>query len=142
MAKLKVFAIGTGQSDRSIVAASSRKTAALLVGCSYHYMAGYGSVTGNVEECAVALSQPGTVFVRGQDDRGPWKVAESRMPPPRREPGTTPPEIVAEALNYMKHHERCSHRMPVASNFQKPKCNCGKEAAVDALVQLGKKACR
>ncbi|MGE8063800.1 hypothetical protein [Pseudomonas sp. NPDC089569] len=62
---LKVFGGLTmvkGKQVRTIVAASSQKKAAELVGVSLSYLRGYWSETGNAVELKTALSQPGVVF--------------------------------------------------------------------------------
>lgn len=63
--KLKVFAGLTfekGKQLRTIVAASSQKQAAALVGESLSSFRTWWTDTGNDIECQTALSKPGTVF--------------------------------------------------------------------------------
>jgi hypothetical protein len=51
-----------GKQVRTIVATTSQKAAAELVGISLSYLRGYWSETWNRQELEVALAQPGTVF--------------------------------------------------------------------------------
>lgn len=62
---LKVFVGLTmvhGKQVRTIVATTSQKKAADLVGVSLSMVRGYWSETWNEQELQVALAQPGTVF--------------------------------------------------------------------------------
>lgn len=51
-----------GRQCRTVVAATSRNEAALLLGCSSNYLKDFGSVTGNPTEVAVAMAKPRTLF--------------------------------------------------------------------------------
>lgn len=71
--KLKVYGIGWMGKCRRIVATTSKKKAAELIGTTFYHFNEYGSETGNEEEVKLAMSKPGTVFER--EDwiaRKPW----------------------------------------------------------------------
>ena len=60
---MKVYGLDRWGSQRCIVAAKSKTTAARLFGVSLHQMENYGGETGNGLEIETALSKPGVVFV-------------------------------------------------------------------------------
>ncbi len=65
MAKLKVYGgwtFNAGQQVRTIVATTSQKKAAELVGCSLGEIQTYWATTTNEREVAAAMAQPGTVL--------------------------------------------------------------------------------
>lgn len=59
---LKVYAVNYDGKEQRIVAATSMKQAAALIGVAYGMMRAYGHETGNVGQCADALSEPGVVW--------------------------------------------------------------------------------
>ena len=75
---MKVFGMtlmndhGPGQ-VRAIVAAPSMKAAAQAYQTTVYQVQDWASVTGNAEELAVAQAEPGVVFVRPLDEKGPWR---------------------------------------------------------------------
>lgn len=66
-----------GTQVQFVVAATSQKKAAALLGCTLGFLRDYGSETGNEDDLAQALSEPGVVFWREMDDqsRGIWRKA-------------------------------------------------------------------
>lgn len=85
--KLKVYGLRGWRSEcppapngshqtREIVAAKSKAEAARLFDCTLHELDTYGSVTGNAEEIAQAMSKPGTVFWVALDSRWGKKKIE------------------------------------------------------------------
>lgn len=73
MAALKVFGVNFDGRNRRIVAAPSQAAAARLTGVSPHSFRQYGGETGNAEEIAVALQEPGVVWSRGFAMGGEWR---------------------------------------------------------------------
>jgi hypothetical protein len=71
MAKLKVYGgtvfNGVEGQLRVVVAVTSKKRAAEILGESLHYINTWWMVTGNPEEVEAALSDPEMVFARGLD---------------------------------------------------------------------------
>jgi hypothetical protein len=70
MKKLKVFGgltVVKGKQVRTIVATTSKKKAAELVGESIHQINTWWEETGNATEVAVATAKPDTVFVASSD---------------------------------------------------------------------------
>lgn len=63
--KLKVYGVNYDGKERLVVAASSQKLAAQLMGVTIGCMRDFGSVTGNKEEIAKAMIEPGRVWRRG-----------------------------------------------------------------------------
>ena len=67
MTKLKVYGgfifIKTDQC-RTIVATTSQRIVAELLDLTLHEIQNYWSITGNEEELAIALANPGRVFVK------------------------------------------------------------------------------
>ena len=78
--KLKVHAgirFTKGKQQRIIVAATSIKQACEAARISaYHYRA-YWNVTGNAEECEVALKNPGVAYYRSLDGDEKFKIFSS-----------------------------------------------------------------
>ena len=71
--KLKVYGIGWMGRHRRIVATTSKKKAAELIGTSLYHFNEYGCETGNEEEIKLAMSKPETVFEREDWRAGaPW----------------------------------------------------------------------
>ena len=62
MAKLKVYACNYNGRDGRLVAARSMRQAALLTNIPYNHFREYGHVTGNEDQCRLALSAPGVVY--------------------------------------------------------------------------------
>lgn len=58
----------------AVVAAPSRAAAARALGLASATVAKYASITGNPVQIAVAMAQPGTVFIRSPHSDDPWKV--------------------------------------------------------------------
>lgn len=77
--KLKVYGYsgfvrdGTHVQSRMVVATTSKKVAAVLFRTTLHDLNEFGGETGNKDEIATAMSNPGKVFYRPLDDRGPFK---------------------------------------------------------------------
>lgn len=65
--KLKVFGGCLTGSDRTIVAATTKKRAAELLRVSIHYFNSYCNETGNEAEVQLALSNPEVVYRKGID---------------------------------------------------------------------------
>ncbi|SER36315.1 hypothetical protein [Giesbergeria anulus] len=67
MAKLKVFGglvqMGARGQCRTVVAATSQAKAAGALGCSLHELRAWWSVSGNKDDLAAALPNPGQVFM-------------------------------------------------------------------------------
>ena len=59
---MKVYRITLNGTTETIVAAKSFKEAAKLLGVSVHYLRKYGSITGNPNQIAAAMTSPGTVM--------------------------------------------------------------------------------
>ena len=72
MNKFKVYGIGWMGRYRRIVAASSQKEAAQLIGTTLHHFREYASITGNKEEVELAMSEPGTVWERKDYCNDAW----------------------------------------------------------------------
>lgn len=74
MAKLKVYCCTLGGRDEGMVAATSRKVAAELMGLSVYELATYGHEANDADE-AIALAEPGVVFrkVDGFAATGEWR---------------------------------------------------------------------
>jgi len=64
-------AVNGNQQARCIVATTSMKQAAALLGVSYSHFREYGNQTGNAEEIKLAESSPGAVF--WQDESREWR---------------------------------------------------------------------
>lgn len=62
--KLKVFHGRFDGTNREMVATATKKEAAELFGFSLHTLNQYASITGNKDDIAVALTKPGTVFIK------------------------------------------------------------------------------
>lgn len=60
--KLKVWGIGWCGTHRRIVATTSKKRAAELVGTSFYHFNEFASITGNETEVALAMAKPETVY--------------------------------------------------------------------------------
>lgn len=76
--KHKVYGIGDGR-KRRIVAALSQKEAARILNMPVGHLRKYGSETGNIVECGVALNKIGTVFYQPSNDSlAPYKEEETR----------------------------------------------------------------
>ena len=73
--KLKVWGVGWMGTHRRIVATTSKKKAAELIGTSFYHFNEYACTTANDEEIYVAMSKPETVFESKNTCRGgePWK---------------------------------------------------------------------
>ena len=72
--KLKVYGIGWMGRTRRIVATTSKKKAAELIGTSQYHFSEYGCETGNKREVELAMSKPGTVFEQqNPHHNGPWR---------------------------------------------------------------------
>ena len=63
MKELKVFGGFFRRDDRVIVAATSQRQAAEIIGTSVGVIKKYFAITGNAKEIEKAISSPGTVFV-------------------------------------------------------------------------------
>lgn len=74
--KLKVYGINIDGVHRCIVAEKSTRAAARAMRISYSYMTGWGSETVNVEEIKTAISSPGTVFIKRDDNHDTYRVRE------------------------------------------------------------------
>lgn len=75
--KLKVYGCGWMGHSRRIVATTSQKEAAKLIGVSLSEFRNYGCETGNEEEIKVAMEKPGTAFERKRwSAKEPWKEAQ------------------------------------------------------------------
>lgn len=71
--KLRVYSGNWCGLERRIVAATSKRAAAELIGTTLYDFNNYYDETGNAEELAVALASPGTVFSQPYTDhRAPW----------------------------------------------------------------------
>lgn len=69
-----VYLSGAVGQRRAIVAAQSKAAAARALGVSQYYAKSYVTETGNAEEIAQALTEPGVVFHHHIDDRsGGWE---------------------------------------------------------------------
>jgi len=77
--KIKVWGIGWMETHRRIVATTSKKIAAGLIGTSFYHFNEYASETGNKEEVELAMSKPGTVFERRDFSKQPWKEVNAEM---------------------------------------------------------------
>lgn len=73
MKKKKVYGIGWMGRYRRIVAASSQKEAARLIGTTLSHLREYASVTGNTEEVELAMSDPGSVWERKDHGHDVWR---------------------------------------------------------------------
>jgi len=73
MAKLKVYCCTLGGRDEGMVATTSRKIAAELLGLSIYELVTYGHLANDADE-AVAMAQPGIVFrkIDGLAGTGKW----------------------------------------------------------------------
>lgn len=80
MAELKVFGVSFDGRNRRVVAAPSQAAAARLTGMSPHSFRQYGGETGNAEEIAVAMREPGVVWSRGYAIDSQW-VRIGQVPP-------------------------------------------------------------
>lgn len=69
---LKVFGANYDGKNRRIVAATSQKQAAALLGMSLSGFRAYGSVTGNREEIEIAMREPGAVWSQGYQRGAQW----------------------------------------------------------------------
>lgn len=65
MAVLKVYGVNFDGRSRRVVASTTQAAAARLTGVSPHRFRQYGGETGNAEEIAVAMREPGVVWSRG-----------------------------------------------------------------------------
>lgn len=76
MAKLKVYCCTLGGRDEGMVAATSRKVAAELMGLSVYELTTYGHEANDADE-AIALAEPGVVFrkIDGLAATGAWHRA-------------------------------------------------------------------
>ncbi len=74
--KLKVYGWNHRGTHRAVVATTSFKAAAALAHQSISSFRGWCSITGNPEQIRIAMSAPGTVFARPNDDHDPnsWKA--------------------------------------------------------------------
>lgn len=70
--KLKVFTVNLDGRTYGLVAATSQQEAARLLSIPVSRLRTYGSETGNAEDCALALSRPGAVFVSPANFRSTW----------------------------------------------------------------------
>lgn len=71
--KLKVYGVGWMGRHRRIVATTSKKKAAELIGTSLYHFNEYGCETGNEEEIKMAMSKPETVFEQSlRSSSSPW----------------------------------------------------------------------
>ena len=78
--KLKVWGVGWMGRSRRIVAATSKKRAAELVGTSLYHFNEYASETANRTEFELAMSKPGTVFEQRCEysySYSPWEEINS-----------------------------------------------------------------
>lgn len=59
----------------TMVATKNQEMAARLLHVSPHYLRRFGTITGNTDDCAVALRAPGVVFARHIDNynAAAWK---------------------------------------------------------------------
>lgn len=69
--KVKVFGGYPRGKFRTVVAASSKKAGAMIVGCSLNHFNNYWTESFNKTELDVALSEPGVVF---ELVNGSWKA--------------------------------------------------------------------
>jgi hypothetical protein len=72
MNMLKVFRVNYDGRNRRIVAATSQKQAAELLGMSLSGFRAYGSVTCNKEEVEIAMREPGAVWSKGYQHGAQW----------------------------------------------------------------------
>jgi hypothetical protein len=77
--KLKVWGINIDGVHRCIVAATSGRQAAMLFDVTVSYLYGWGSETGNEEELNLALDQPGTVFIKRDNNTDTYRVREVEL---------------------------------------------------------------
>lgn len=78
--KIKVWGVGWMGTHRRIVATTSKKRAAELIGTSYYHFNEYASQTGNKEEVELAMSKPETVFEHRDFSGQPWKEINADTP--------------------------------------------------------------
>lgn len=57
----------------ALVATTSQKKAAELLGVGVSTLRNFGGETRNTQDCEIALTEPGTVFWRGLDDRSDYR---------------------------------------------------------------------
>lgn len=69
MAKLKVYHCNLNGKQFGLVATTSQKRAAELLGISLYYFRDYSSITGNSYDEKTALSQPETPFIKMRDEK-------------------------------------------------------------------------
>jgi hypothetical protein len=63
MKKVKVFMCNIDGTNDVLVAAHSLLHASKLIGVQYSFLREYGHETRNTSDCALALSNPGTVYM-------------------------------------------------------------------------------
>ena len=76
MTKLKVYRWTSRGTHETVAATTSFKAAAALAHQSIGSFRDWCSVSGNPEHIRIAMTKPGTVFVRPNDDRDPnaWRA--------------------------------------------------------------------
>lgn len=73
--RLKVYGCNEDGRYRAIVAATSQKAAAELIGISVNHLREYGSQTGNAKEIEIAMRRPGMVWRRHMSrPHYPWEL--------------------------------------------------------------------
>jgi hypothetical protein len=72
MMKLKVYGVNYNGVQRRIVAATSMRKAAVAIGTGYGHARKYGCETGNQEEIALAMREPGVVWSKAYRMGSEW----------------------------------------------------------------------
>lgn len=70
---MKVFGGNYDGRREGVIAARSQKEAAKFVGVSLYHFRLYWCETGNEEDIAQALTEPGTLFIRRMLSRDDWE---------------------------------------------------------------------
>ncbi len=78
MAKMKVFGANLDGRYRGIVAATSQANAAALLGLSLHSFREYGCQTGNRDEIALAMQEPGVAWRISYERGSHWQRMQKR----------------------------------------------------------------
>jgi hypothetical protein len=81
MRRLKVYSCNLDGMHVGVVATTSKKKAAELLGVSYYHFCQFGHETGNDEDVAVARSKPMTAFKKGYERGSEW-IPTPNLPNP------------------------------------------------------------